>query len=44
LFLLVVAIVYPHYFARGFNPFIMNTAMATLSIVAIQLLNAQKAE
>lgn len=44
LFLLVVAIVYPHYFAQGFNPFIMNTAMAALSIVAIQLLNAQKAE
>jgi hypothetical protein len=42
LFLLVVAIVYPHYFAQGFNPFIMNTAMAALSIVAIQLFNAQK--
>lgn len=41
-FIVVVAIVYPHYFVQGFNPFIMNTAMAALSIVALQLLNIPK--
>ncbi|MBJ9952403.1 MULTISPECIES: DoxX-like family protein [unclassified Acinetobacter] len=41
-FIVVVAVVYPHYFVQGFNPFIMNTAMAALSIVALQLLNIPK--
>lgn len=41
-FIVVVAVVYPHYFVQGFNPFIMNTAMTTLSIVALQLLNIPK--
>jgi len=41
-FIVVVAVVYPHYFIQGFNPFIMNTAMATLSIVALQLLDTAK--
>lgn len=33
-----VAIIYPQYFASGFNPFTMNIAMASLSVVALQLL------
>lgn len=37
-FFAVIALVYPHYFTQAFNPFVMNTAMAALSIVAIQLL------
>ncbi|MCX5468287.1 DoxX-like family protein [Acinetobacter nematophilus] len=41
-FIVVVAVVYPHYFVQGFNPFIMNTAMTALSIVALQLLNIPK--
>lgn len=41
-FIVVVAVVYPHYFVQGFNPFIMNTAMAALSIVALQLLDTAK--
>ena len=41
-FIVVVAVVYPYYFVQGFNPFIMNTAMATLSIVALQLLDTAK--
>lgn len=41
-FIVVVAVVYPHYFVQGFNPFIMNTAMAALSIVALQLLDIPK--
>ena len=32
----------PTYFTQAFNPFVMNTAMITLSIVALQLLNIQK--
>ncbi len=41
-FIVVVAVVYPHHFVQGFNPFIMNTAMAALSIVALQLLDTAK--
>lgn len=37
-FFAVIALVYPDYFTQAFNPFVMNTAMAALSIVAIQLL------
>lgn len=29
------------YFQQAFNPFVMNLAMATLSVVAIQLMNIQ---
>ena len=32
----------PAYFTQAFNPFVMNTAMIALSIVALQLLNIQK--
>lgn len=38
---ITVAIIYPQYYSSGFNPFAMNLAMATLSIVAIQLMNIQ---
>ena len=39
--ILIVAL-NPAYFTQAFNPFVMNTAMITLSIVALQLLNIQK--
>ena len=39
-----VAIIYPQYFTAGFNPFAMNVAMATLSVVAIQLINIQHSQ
>lgn len=37
-----VVIVHPLYFTAAFNPFVMNVAMATLSLVAIQVLKIQK--
>ena len=41
LIVLIVALD-PTYFTQAFNPFVMNTAMIALSIVALQLLNIQK--
>lgn len=34
----VVTLLYPFYFHHAFNPFVMNIGMASLSIVALQLL------
>ena len=39
LFSLIVFILYPHHYAAAFNPFVMNFAMAMLSVVALQLLS-----
>lgn len=41
-FSILVLLVYPLYFSAAFNPFVMNVAMATLSIVAIQILKIQR--
>ena len=41
---LTVAIIYPSYFLAGFNPFVINVAMAMLSVVAIQLLNIKNTQ
>ena len=38
----LIVILDPAYFTQAFNPFVMNTAMIALSIVALQLLNIQK--
>lgn len=38
-FCIVVMILYPQYYAAAFNPFVMNIAMAVLSIVALQILS-----
>lgn len=39
---LLIVTIDPQYFSQAFNPFIMNVAMATLSIIAIQLLRLSK--
>ena len=39
---LLIAIIDMRYFQNAFNPFVMNVAMASLSIIALQLLQAKK--
>lgn len=39
---LLILWVDPHYFSNAFNPFIMNVAMAVLSLTAIQLIKQLK--
>ncbi|WP_445114902.1 DoxX-like family protein [Acinetobacter sp. WZC-1] len=41
-FCAIVAILYPHSFTQAFNPFVMNVAMAGLSVVAIQLVSVRQ--
>lgn len=41
-FCIVVLILYPQHYGAAFNPFVMNFAMAMLSIVALQLLSLQQ--
>lgn len=38
---LLIAIIDMRYFQNAFNPFVMNVAMASLSIIALQLLQAK---
>lgn len=38
---LLIAIIDIRYFQNAFNPFVMNVAMASLSIIALQLLQAK---
>ena len=39
---LLIAIIDIRYFQHAFNPFVMNVAMASLSIIALQLLHTKK--
>ena len=41
---LLIVIIDFHYFQNAFNPFVMNVAMASLSIIALQLLQAKKSK
>ena len=41
---LLIAVIDFRYFQNAFNPFVMNVAMASLSIIALQLLQAKKPE
>ncbi|WP_265733425.1 hypothetical protein [Acinetobacter sp. ANC 4648] len=38
---LLIILTDPLYFSHTFNPFVMNLAMAALSIVALQLIRVQ---
>ncbi|NHB56613.1 DoxX-like family protein [Acinetobacter shaoyimingii] len=40
--MIIVGIIYPQYFYHAFNPVVMNIAMITLSIIAIQILHSNK--
>ena len=39
---LLIVVLKPSYFIQAFNPFVMNLAMAMLSIIALQLLKLKK--
>ena len=41
---LLIAVIDFRYFQNAFNPFVMNVAMASLSIIALQLLQVKKPE